>query len=104
MVPDDSAQLGLFFKDIGDISGQMEKIVITLLELTRSEAGLLSSDPEDIDLSQYCDEIWQHAVNGQGMDKSLVKQIQEGLVISTDREKLGTRPSRRSGPRDSPVR
>ncbi len=89
MVPDDSRQLAQFFQDVGEISGQMEKIVITLLELTRSEAGLLRSDPEDIELSRYCDEIWQHAINGQGSGKSLAKNIPEGLVISTDREKLG---------------
>ncbi len=89
MVPDDPEQLAQFFRDVGEISGQMEKIVITLLELARSEAGLLRSDPEDIELSRYCDEIWQHAINGQGSGKSLVKNIPEGLVISTDREKLG---------------
>jgi len=89
MVPDDPAQLAVFFRDVGAISGQMEKIVITLLELARSEAGLLRIDPEDIDLSRYCDEIWQHAINGQGSGKSLLKNIPEDLVISTDREKLG---------------
>ena len=89
MVPDDPGQLAQFFNDVGEISGQMEKIVITLLELARSEAGLLRSDPEDIELSPYCDEIWQHAINGQGSGKSLVKNIPDGLVISTDREKLG---------------
>ena len=89
MVPDDPAQLAGFFRDVGEISGQMEKIVITLLELARSEAGLLRIDPENIDLSRYCDEIWQHAINGQGSGKSLVKNIPDDLVISTDREKLG---------------
>ncbi len=89
MVPEDPEQLAEFFKDAGDISGQMEKIVATLLELARSEAGLLRSDPEDIDLSRYCDEIWQHSINGQGSGKSLVKNMPDDLVISTDREKLG---------------
>lgn len=89
MVPDDPAQLAQFFRDVGEISGQMEKIVTTLLELARSEAGLLHNDPEDIELARYCDEIWHHAVNGQGSSKSLVKDIPEDLVVSTDREKLG---------------
>lgn len=89
MIPDDPEQLDRFFRDVGEISGQMEKIVITLLELARSEAGLLRSDPEDIELSRYCDEIWQHAINGGSFGKSLVKNIPEDLVISTDREKLG---------------
>ncbi len=89
MVPDDQEQVLAFFNDVGEISGQMEKVVITLLELARSEAGLLRSDPEDILLSQYCDEVWQHAVNGGGAGRSLVKHIPEGLVINTDREKLG---------------
>lgn len=89
MVPDDQEQVLGFFNDVGEISGQMEKVVITLLELARSEAGLLHSDPEDIVLSRYCDEVWLQAVNGGGNGKSLVKHIPEGLVINTDREKLG---------------
>ncbi len=89
MVPDDQEQVLGFFNDVGEISGQMEKVVITLLELARSEAGLLHSDPEDIVLSRYCDEVWLHAINGGGNGKSLVKHIPEGLVINTDREKLG---------------
>ncbi len=87
MVPDDKEQVTQFFTDVGDISGQMEKVVATLLELARSEAGLLRSDPQDIELASYCDEIWQHSVNGSG--KTLVKRIPPDLVINTDREKLG---------------
>jgi len=89
MVPDDRQQVVSFFNDIGEISGQMEKMVATLLELSRSEAGLLRTDPESIDLAQYCEEIWQHAINGEGAKKSLLIHIPEGLVIYTDREKLG---------------
>ena len=89
MVPDDRAQINAFFNDVGEISGQMEKVVITLLELARSEAGLLHSDPEDIELSHYCDVIWQHTVNGSESGKSLVKKIPENLVVNTDREKFG---------------
>ena len=89
LVPDDREQVVAFFNDIGEISGQMEKMVATLLELSRSEAGLLRIDPENIQLAHYCEEIWQHAVNGQGTNKSLCKHIPEDLVIYTDREKLG---------------
>ena len=89
MVPDDSQQVLQFFTDVGDISSQMEKVVTTLLELARSEAGLLRSDPQDIELSSYCDEIWQHSVNGANAGKTLIKQIPPDMVINTDREKLG---------------
>ena len=89
MVPDDRQQIVSFFNDIGEISRQMEKMVATLLELSRSEAGLLRTDPENIDLARYCEEIWEHAVNGQSSNKSLLKKIPEGLFIYTDREKLG---------------
>ena len=89
MVPDDRDQVSEFFRDIGVISEQMEKIVITLLELTRSEAGLLRNDPEDIELAQFCEQVWKHAVNGQARDNTLVKEIPEDLVINTDRDKLG---------------
>ena len=33
MVPDDDEQVAAFFSDIGEISGQMEKVVITLLDV-----------------------------------------------------------------------
>ncbi len=89
MIPDDREQVLSFFNDIEEISSQMEKVVITLLELARSEAGLLRADPENIELSTYCDYIWQHAVDGQSAAKSLLQHIPEGLVINTDREKLG---------------
>jgi len=89
MVPDDREQVLSFFDDIGEISGQMEKMVATLLELSRSEAGLLRTDPENIELAGFCEQIWLHAVNGQGADKVLRRHIPEGLVINTDREKLG---------------
>jgi len=89
MVPDDPEQVTSFFNDVAAISGQMERVVTTLLELARSDAGLLRVDPEDIELSRYCDEIWQHTINGGAGDRSLVKHIPEGLVINTDRDKLG---------------
>ncbi len=89
MLPDDRDKVSAFFKDVGEISAQMEKVVITLLELARSEAGLLRSDPEDIELSAFCEDIWKHTVNGQGSDKLLLKHIPADLVINTDREKLG---------------
>ena len=89
MVADDREQITGFFRDVSEISSQMERVVVTLLELTRSEAGLLRSDPEDLELSSFCDEIWRHAINGHLGNKSLVKQIPSGLVINTDRDKLG---------------
>ena len=87
MLPEDREQVLAFFADVAAISGQMEKIVITLLELARSEAGLLRTDPEDIELAAFCEEIWKQTLNGN--DKTLIRQIPEGLVINTDREKLG---------------
>ncbi|MEW8505275.1 MAG: ATP-binding protein [Candidatus Thiodiazotropha sp.] len=88
MIPDDKTQITEFFRDVGEISKQMEKVVITLLELARSDAGLLRSDPEEIVLANFCDSIWQMAVNDQGFRKDFVKHIPEGLIISTDREKF----------------
>ncbi|MEW8496734.1 MAG: ATP-binding protein, partial [Candidatus Thiodiazotropha taylori] len=88
MMPEDRKQLMEFFNDVGEISNQMEKVVITLLELARSDAGLLRSDPEEINLSSLCDSIWQMAKNDHVFDKQLIKKIPEGLIISTDREKF----------------
>ena len=89
MVPEDRKQIIEFFDDVGEVSKQMEKIVITLLELARLDAGLLHSNPEDIHLERYCDLIWEQAVNGAAHGKRLVKNIPANLVINTDREKTG---------------
>jgi two-component system sensor histidine kinase QseC len=88
MMLEDRQQLVEFFKDVGAISKQMEKVVITLLELARSDAGLLQSDPEEILLSEICNSIWQMAANDYGFYKKLVTQIPDELIISTDRDKF----------------
>lgn len=89
MVPEDRQEVIGFFNDVNDVSRQMENIVITLLELARSDAGLLESHPEDILLQKYCDQVWRQAVNGQARGRLLVSQIPADLVVHTDREKLG---------------
>lgn len=89
IVPESREQITEFFGDVADISAQMEKVVITLLELARSDAGLLRVDPEEIELGEFCDEIWKHSISDQGQDRTLIKNIPEGLTINTDREKLG---------------
>ena len=89
MVPDDRDQTLAFFNDVGEVSKQMETVVLTLLELARSDAGLLKSDPEDIVLADFCNLVWQQAVNGMANGKKLVNSIPGDLVINTDKEKLG---------------
>ena len=89
MVPDDRGQVLAFFNDVADISKQMETVVLTLLELARSDAGLLRSDPEDIALHEYCDLVWQQSVAETSKARQLVNRIPGDLVINTDREKLG---------------
>ena len=86
MVPEDRDEILEFFSDVSDVSGQMETIVITLLELARSDAGLLRSNPEDIVLGDYCHLVWVQAVNGH---RNLVNNVPGDLVVNTDREKLG---------------
>ena len=88
LMPEDKTQIAQFFRDVGDISKQMEKVVVTLLDLARSEAGLLFSDPEELHLSELCDSIWSQVTLDRGINKRLIKQVQDDLVISTDREKF----------------
>jgi two-component system sensor histidine kinase QseC len=88
MMPEDREQVAEFFQDVGEVSGQMEKIVITLLDLARSEAGLLYSEPEELVLSDICDTVWRQAIKDKVGSKSLVKRIQEDLRICTDKEKF----------------
>ncbi len=88
MLVDDREQTVAFFKDVADISKQMETVVLTLLELARSDAGLLQSEPEDIVLGDFCNLVWRQAVNGSE-GRILVNNIPGDLVINTDKEKLG---------------
>jgi len=89
MVAEDRDQTQAFFNDVADVSKQMETVVLTLLELARSDAGLLQSEPEDIFLKEYCDLVWQQSVVEVSNDKHLVNNVPGDLVISTDKEKLG---------------
>ena len=89
LAPEERDQVIEFFNDVNDISRQMENIVITLLELSRSDAGLLQADPEDILLDDYCGLVWQQAIDGQGKERVLVNNIPDDLMVNTDREKLG---------------
>ncbi len=89
IVADDRDQTLAFFNDVGEVSKQMETVVLTLLELARSDAGLLKSDPEDIALADFCNLVWQQAVNGTTKGRKLVNSIPDDLVINTDKEKLG---------------
>ena len=75
MMPDDPKLVNAFFTDVGEISQQMEKSLRRYSNLPAREAGLLHSDPEDIELSRFCDEVWQQSVNSQYAGKKLVKQI-----------------------------
>lgn len=90
MLPSDADQNAAFFRDVGEISSQMEQIVLTLLELARSEAGLLSADTQDIELRHCCDVIWQQATSTNGEPiRRLLNRVPDNLVIHTDRDKLG---------------
>jgi len=89
MLPEDRDQILAFFNDVADISKQMETVVLTLLELARSDAGLLQSEPEDIVLREYCDLVWQQSVAESANGRQLASHIPGDLVINTDREKLG---------------
>ena len=88
MMPEDRSQISQFFKDVGEISNQMERVVVTLLDLTRSEAGLLFNDPEEMALSELCDTIWTSVTKDRGVVKKFIKHVQDDLLISTDREKF----------------
>ena len=89
MVPEERGQIMAFFNDVADISKQMETVVLTLLELARSDAGLLQSEPEEIVLQEYCDLVWQQSVAETSNGRQLVNHVSGDLVINTDREKLG---------------
>lgn len=89
MLPEDRDQIEGFFTDVADISSQMEKVLVMLLELARSDAGLLRVDPEDIELNDYCNQVWHQVSGTQDAGKTLLVNIADDLVVHTDRAKLG---------------
>jgi two-component system, OmpR family, heavy metal sensor histidine kinase CusS len=86
--PTDRATVLNFFADIEDISGQMENLVTTLLELARADAGQLQIVREDLALASLVNTAPTDSVGNAFTDRQFRNEIAVDFRVRTDREKL----------------
>ena len=77
-----------FFKDVQDIALQMEKIVTALLQITRSEAGMLNISISRGRLSSFIDSAWLRAKRWSSKNHTFDNHISHNILLDTDCEKL----------------
>lgn len=86
--PHDRKTVVKFFTDVEEISAQMQRLVTTLQQQARTDAGQLNVKNDSISLASLVDTMWQDVANESDTNTSLNNQISANLCILTDREKL----------------
>ena len=87
--PDDSDPVAGFFADVNEISGHMERMVVHLLALSRHEGGIEDVLRSDVPLGESVDRAWAaHEAAARQRRIDFQRELQEGLVVETDRDKL----------------
>ena len=86
--PGDTSKVREYFKDSREIAGQMERIVVHLLSLSRLEAGIEAADKSPFFLAPLVQDCWQK-LSGRAAEQamSLCLDPADG-VVETDRDKL----------------
>jgi signal transduction histidine kinase len=82
--PADSAAVTDFFRDVEDISDQMEALVTTLLELSRADAGQLQNHPEEFLLSELINSVWLRITGDSQTDKRLINEVPDDIRVRAD--------------------
>lgn len=82
--PLDSDTVSNFFRDVEDISVEMEHLVTTLLELARADSGQLQVYPEEISLAALVDSAWLRATHGTDSVKHIENEVPADLSVYTD--------------------
>lgn len=87
--PDDIEETRQFFHDTGTIAQQLEKIVATMLALSRCENGTAPMQTQRIGLRALVRECWHHAAAGEEaktlrFDESIAPE----LTLECDQDKL----------------
>ena len=87
--PEDVEETRQFFQDTGTIAQHLEKIVATMLTLSRCENGTAPVQTQRIGVQAMVRECWRHAAAGAG-EKSLGfhEDIAPDLAVECDPDKL----------------
>lgn len=87
--PDDPAAVQHLFSDIREVALQMERVVTSLLTLTRCDSGTVTIERKALRLDLLVQKCWQHA-ESVAVKKGLrfVSAIDPAVTAETDRDKL----------------
>ena len=87
--PGDTSKVREYFKDSREIAGQMERIVVHLLSLSRLEAGIEAADKSPFFLAPLVQDCWQKLSGGAAEQAmSLCLDPVNDCKVETDRDKL----------------
>ena len=87
--PGDTSKVREYFKDSREIAGQMERIVVHLLSLSRLEAGIEAADKSPFFRAPLVQDCWQKLSGGAAEQAmSLCLDPVNDCKVETDRDKL----------------
>ena len=87
--PDDAENARQFFHDTRTIALQLEKIVATMLTLSRCEKGIAPVQTQRIGLPALVGECWRHAAAGaEGKKLRFDQRLAPDLTVECDADKL----------------
>ena len=84
--PDDVAETRQYFRDTGAIARQLEKLVATMLTLSRCEDETSPVQTQRIPLAPLLHECWQHAAAGAQL--RFENHISPEVIVASDTDKL----------------
>lgn len=87
--PGDERAVRGFFADVGEIAGQMQRIVVQLLSLARAEAGFDRPASRRIELGRLLDEVWASLeTEAKAREVGLQAVFPSPLWLRSDPDKL----------------
>lgn len=87
--PDDAESTRIFFRDTRTIALHLEKIVATMLALTRCENGTAPVQTQRLELQALVRNCWQHAVHGRDAQRlHFTADFAPDLAVECDPDKL----------------
>ena len=87
--PDDPQAVAEFFADVREISLRRERTINDLLRLARSEGGVEKAKSDPVDLPKLIDGVWAPLADAAVAHHLTYRaEVEDGLVLHTDAEKL----------------
>lgn len=87
---DDSALVARRFQELLSSSAHMERMVYSLLELTRCDAGMVQPSCTEVRIAESLDSIWnQFEKTTQERRLCFANGVDKALILETDQDRLG---------------